>query len=216
MTTLKACNWSITINNPTQSDLEEIRSLPNNKWFKGFENQMEKGKDGTEHIQGHLRTESIRFSAIKKALTRAHIEPAKNAIALANYVKKEDTRIGDGVAVQQCSVGLVYAEVCKFWDSLEDFQAEYEERIIQDDFDKWKLSILDRAVGKLIRNGMIGVEFFGANPQTRSAFKVYFMSIIHRQYNALKVQDPTQEEVCSQTPQINDLPSPPESPGGNE
>ena len=83
----KATVWSITINNPTE---QEVRcEVPGWK----LEGQFEVGKEGTRHFQGMLKTPQVRFAAIKRVFPRAHIEVARNKEALANYVKKEETRV---------------------------------------------------------------------------------------------------------------------------
>ena len=62
-------------------------------WVKEVTGQLEKGEEGTLHIQGMVRTQSVRFAALKKALPRAHIEIARCPAALAKYVSKVETRI---------------------------------------------------------------------------------------------------------------------------
>jgi len=93
MTTTKASVWSVTINNPTAEDEEEI-SLARQKGWQ-VDGQMEKGDNGTPHYQLIVRTGQVRFSAVKKQFTRAHIEVCRNPTALQQYVHKEDTRTGE-------------------------------------------------------------------------------------------------------------------------
>lgn len=101
----KARNWSITINNPTADDHVCIEQLKAKPWCKQWLGQLEEGDNGTPHIQAALKTDNIRFSQVKKALPRAHIEVARNAVALRQYVQKEDTRVASlpTVAVAQLS-----------------------------------------------------------------------------------------------------------------
>lgn len=107
----KARNWSITINNPTAEDYAAIELLKARPFCKNWIGQLEKGENGTEHIQGALKTDNVRFSQVKKALPRAHIEPAKNAIALRQYVQKEETRIAPLQQVVVTSLGDLQKEV---------------------------------------------------------------------------------------------------------
>ena len=79
--------WSLTINNPTADD-EECIQLARQKGWK-VEGQKEVGKEGTPHYQLMLKTPQVRFSAVKKLFPRAHIEIARNATALAQYVTKK-------------------------------------------------------------------------------------------------------------------------------
>jgi len=177
----KSSDWSITINNPTELDKEQIKNLVQYKWYRKFTNQIEEAS--TEHIQGYLKTEYIRFAAIKKALTRAHIEPAKNKNALANYVvKNDDTYKSEGIVVaEQCSIGAVHRAAAKKWNTYEALMAEYRE-VPDKELDDWKLNQLDLATTDLIRSGVWGVEFIGGNPQTRLVYKKYFLAIMYREY----------------------------------
>lgn len=91
---IKGTCWSITLNNPTKEEIALWNNISKAAHFvKRAEGQLEKGENGTPHIQGMLKTDSVRFSAVKKLLPRAHIEKAKNALALAKYVSKEETRV---------------------------------------------------------------------------------------------------------------------------
>lgn len=89
----KSSCWSITINNPTQEDHEVWKNLTQHAWVREVRGQVEQGQEGTPHIQGMLLTQHIRFSQVKKALPRAHIEAARSQVALTKYVQKEDTRL---------------------------------------------------------------------------------------------------------------------------
>jgi len=92
MTTTKASVWSVTINNPTAADEEEIALARQKGWQ--VDGQLEKGTEGTPHYQLIVRTGQVRFSAVKKQFTRAHIEVCRNPAALQQYVHKQDTREG--------------------------------------------------------------------------------------------------------------------------
>lgn len=85
--------WSITINNPTDDDIKQYQTLATKHWVEDVIGQIEQGEQGTRHIQAMLTTKKVRFSQVKRALPRAHIEPAHSPIALAKYVQKEATRI---------------------------------------------------------------------------------------------------------------------------
>lgn len=85
-------HWILTINNPEESDDVDISRARDKGWL--VEGQKEKGKDGTEHYQIYVKSKQ-RFSALKKAFPRAHIEVCRNPDAVRQYVKKEDTRIGN-------------------------------------------------------------------------------------------------------------------------
>lgn len=87
----KASHWLITINNPNGDDREQVKNLP--KWVKRFKYQDEVGENGTLHIQGYIHTETVRMSAIKKWLPRAHIEICRNKDAAMKYVEKPETSV---------------------------------------------------------------------------------------------------------------------------
>lgn len=94
--TSRATCWSVTINNPTKDEVATWANLRQNfLWIKEVKGQLEKGENGTEHIQGLLRTEQVRFSQVKKVFPRAHIEIARNQFALSAYVNKDDTRVAE-------------------------------------------------------------------------------------------------------------------------
>lgn len=107
----KARNWSITINNPTADDFTAIELLKARPWCKEWVGQLERGESGTDHIQAALKTDNIRFSQVKKALPRAHIEPARNAVALRQYVQKEETRVSELQRVAVAQLGDLQREV---------------------------------------------------------------------------------------------------------
>jgi len=168
MVSIKSCCWSITINNPTTEDNQQITLLSTKKWVKEWKGQLEKGAEGTEHIQGMLRTESVRFTQVKKALTRAHIEVAKNPIALAQYVQKEDTRVG---AIE----GYKPITPKEFYKAL---LAETKQK------QETNLDFCDRISKNLIEGGAVGLEYWISNPNIRSALKNFLSSILHREKNA--------------------------------
>jgi len=172
--------WSITINNPTPQDWNV--TLPA-KW--ALTGQLEKGSEGTEHYQGMLTTPQIRFSAVKKIFTRAHIELARNKAALQQYVKKEDTRLA--------SVPDMVSNI----PTLFDYQHEVARNWDDDQFDskrKWHekektgkclgdiaLDYVDDLVAEDIEDGRIGVEYIAINPMWRSAWKKFWKQMVARE-----------------------------------
>lgn len=199
----KSCCWSITINNPTDEDFQQWEILKDQKWVRSVEGQMEQGENGTPHIQGMLRTLSVRFSQIKKALPRAHIEAARSPQALAKYVAKEDTRVSTIPTAKVATQSDVQKRILKL--TLERY-LELGHENVKDRFYEWLKNIkhskllrtehvvqspdywIDLAVSELIEEGFYGIEFVMSNPQVRSAFKNYFAAIIIRQYGASQDQ----------------------------
>lgn len=187
------------MNNPTADD-EEALHIARQKGWKVL-GQLERGlKDGTPHYQIRLQTPQVRFSAVKKVFRRGHIEPAREAAALARYVTKEETRVGD-LPVQQDT----YPSLSKFWDLVFDYlnglgkdgldYVELESDVVcmfrpENDrvFKKSPLIFLDRAAGDMISRGY-HVESLAANPSTRSMWKLFHMDIILRSYRKKRIVD---------------------------
>lgn len=219
----KGCAWSITINNPTDADLELWKSIRQIHWVKDAQGQLEKGEEGTTHIQGLLRTQSVRFSQVKKLLPRAHIEKATNIFALKNYVTKEETRVATLVAdkvatprvVQEYLTSIVmdkiyYKGMPVQW--IEDFDRRartiWRSRILEEEMDTVTLfnmnrryiqahadEFIDKAVSDLIETGYYGIEFVIANNQVRNGYKKYMCSIIIRHYAS--TQEPDQAQAAA-------------------
>jgi len=181
----RATCWSVTINNPVKNDEEFIAAARQRGWK--VEGQLERGENGTPHYQLIVRTPQVRFSAVKKAFPRAHIEVARNPTALASYVKKAETREGElpqtesKYPTQAAYFKMVVEELYDVEKDLridftdgnwykEDRRADNEQRL---------LDALDEATRILILRGY-HVETLAVNPQTRSAWKKFGMAIIRR------------------------------------
>lgn len=99
--TSKFYSYCFTINNPTDDDQAAVIKLSptTDTSVRYILVAKETGEEGTPHLQGYIYFHSKRsFAAIKKALSRAHIEPCKGSpeqnIA---YCKKDgDILIEDG------------------------------------------------------------------------------------------------------------------------
>jgi len=85
-TDTRATAWSVTLYNG-----EEKQDLPEGWKLDG---QVEKcPKTGKLHYQGFLKTQQVRFSTVKKAMPKAHIEKCRDEVALKKYVHKAATRV---------------------------------------------------------------------------------------------------------------------------
>lgn len=201
MGSTKASCWSITINNPTQEDYAEIEALKAQPWCKSWEGQLERGSEGTEHIQAMLRTERCRWGRVKTALTRAHVEAAKNQVALAQYVHKTDTRVAEmpTTASRFMNIQQFYSQLAPFLvnkiaedlhESADDIRRvlrgstmirEHSDRVAE-----WKkqykvLDLVRECAGVLIEQGTCGLEYIVTNPATKTMFKEFFWNIIMRE-----------------------------------
>lgn len=182
MSDTRATYWSVTINNPTESDEECLANAKAKGWV--VKGQEERGKkDGTPHYQLSVWTRTQqRFSALKKVFPRGHIEAARNPAALHNYVRKEETRVGDLPDLERYITSQK-----KLWDLVVDelYRAPKEHRITSEGEPWWKqtfepLKALDYAGAALIRRGYYSVETMCVNPQTRSAWKTFWEALIAR------------------------------------
>lgn len=195
--TQRATCWSVTINNPEQSD-EEAIALARQKGWKVV-GQKECGAEGTEHYQLMVRTPQVRFSAVKRQFPRSHIEVARNPQALETYVTKEDTRVA-GLPSNQDR----YPSFTKFIDLV----YEYYTALGKDGFDyvllsdgvcrfyrdeeerRWTtepLLMLDRATRHLISQGYY-VEQIAGNPAIRSQWKLFWREMMLRSF-LMKLKD---------------------------
>jgi len=179
MSTDRSTHWSLTINNPNADD-EECIALARQRGWK-IDGQKERGEGGTEHYQLHLQTPQVRFSAVKKMFPRAHIEVARNPSALALYVTKEETRIGELVKKQDR-----YPSQSKF------FELIWDEILATPDDYPFKLATLKfvgdakphrraywQAAQALVRKGYY-VENMAVNPMTLSAWDSFFYALLDR------------------------------------
>jgi len=175
MTTQRATCWSITINNPTPQDEEYIALARQKGWT--IDGQRERGAQGTEHYQLIARTPQVRFSQVKKAFPRAHIEAAKNAPALAAYVHKTDTRVSELSESQER-----YPSLSKLWELIYDeLDVGWSCGECSVSFGSDSLRVFDRACSQLIRRGY-HIETMAVNPQIRSCFAKFALDMFYRVY----------------------------------
>lgn len=86
-----------TLNNPEgPEDMDKLKAL---KPLGYLVYQHERGKQGTPHYQGYAQFKTpVKFTTLKKALPRAHIERARGTPQEASdYCKKTDTQLSDPV-----------------------------------------------------------------------------------------------------------------------
>lgn len=184
-TTDRGTCWSITINNPIAADEENI-SLARQRGWK-VDGQLEKGENGTPHYQLMVLTGQVRFSAVKKAFPRAHIELARNPEALAQYVHKEETResnlsLESEYYPSYTKVSQFFAEACATYIDQHDCIP-----------DGMLLEIFDKMVDQKIREGYY-LESIASNPQIRFAIKKFGKAIYRRWLNR-QTDRQTQENV---------------------
>lgn len=194
----RATCWSVTINNPTDSDADNIALARQKSGWK-VEGQLEEGENGTPHYQLMVKTPQTRFSAIKTAFPRAHIEVARNVKALSEYVHKDDTRIGEIASSER------YPTMAKFYELI------YEEVVAIYPKGQWSnwdedelLKKFDEAIKQLIIKEYF-VESFAVNPQIRSSIKKFGYEILIRTEKYIRRQKTDrQTELISETESINE------------
>lgn len=179
--TARASAWSVTINNPIDADDENMALARQRGWR--VDGQKEVGENGTPHYQLIVKTPQIRFSQLKKAFPRAHIEVCRNVAALETYVHKDATRESELAQTSD-----MYPSLQKFWGHLFDFTEsqgwEYDgivwslrNRVLDADTG---LELFDKFGGYMIRQGYC-VETMLVNPQIRSIFKNFGSDILLRE-----------------------------------
>lgn len=130
--------------------------------------QLEEGSNGTKHWQLLLKTPTVRFHQVKQVFGRAHIELARDPIALARYVHKADTRVDD--LPPKLAKDVFMNLVCK--RALELMEADNNRRI----------PTFDRIVTEMIYDGM-AVEYMGCSAINRMCWKNYAPALIQRHVN---------------------------------
>lgn len=194
--TERATRWSITWFPPTDSMNREIseaeikqyaqRQLPPGWSIAG---QMEQCSDTKRfHYQAMLKTPQVRKSAVISQTDKAHVEAAKNVVALTNYVSKEDTRVATIQSGNSIPTVFEYQTiVAQQWNE-EEFQKVWKDAIevatktnTVPDIDETAMRYIDSIVAADIESGRRGAEFIAINPMWRSSWKRFWRSIIKRQ-----------------------------------
>lgn len=226
MSTARATCWSVTINNPTAADEEYIATARQKGWK--VDGQLEQGAQGTKHYQLIVKTPQVRFSAVKKAFPRAHIEAARNPTALAKYCDKDDTKIGELKTESK-----FYPSLSKFWHLV--FEHIETRNWIHFDGNKWyktafedlafdmahydaydddpaahrelgqrlALAALEHAVGRLIAQGYHIEHFY--SPPNISIFKKFHFDVIHRSRTEISAQTEDSQTDTDSTNPFSDI-----------
>ena len=193
----RATCWSVTINNPTKSDDENIAMAKQRSGWAVY-GQKEVGENGTEHYQLMITTPQVRFSAVKKAFPRSHIEVARDRKALTKYVNKEDTRVAD------LPTNNNYPSMSQMWDSFaEYYDLNFKKHLCHYDWSSEKrLHVFDLFIKEEIVKGKF-VETMAVNPQIRSIVKNYLSEIIQRSQSHRQTDRQTDESEQSVDLDIN-------------
>lgn len=145
--------------------------------------QYEQGEEGTRHFQGMLETPQVRFSAVKRAYPRAHIEVARNKKALQAYTQKEDTRLDAFASAGVPTIFEYQRRVCELWSWTKFL--ECRAMFPNKPEDEIALIYLDGICADMILSGAAGLEFVAINPMWRSSWKKFYRPIITRYASSL-------------------------------
>jgi len=140
--------------------------------------QFEEGKEGTRHFQGMLVTPQVRFSSVKKAFPRAHIEMARSRAALEKYVLKDETRVDVYTPSDIPSIFEYQRQVAEAWSN--DEFMKMCSNVLEEKKDETAMLYLDILVKRDIEAGKRGCEWIAINPMWRSSWKKFWRSIIKR------------------------------------
>lgn len=190
---MRATCWSVTINNPTKSDDEQIALARQKSGWKVY-GQREKGAQGTEHYQLMITTPQVRFAAVKKVFTRAHIEAARDRTALSKYVQKEDTKVADLPTNQDAypSHSKLMAMFGEYFDRYGNENGGID--------DHEYLRVFRMMIKEKIREGYY-VEQYAVNPQILSLIKTYGRDIAFRE----RVRRQTDRQTSDIIVAVNDI-----------
>lgn len=91
---MKARMFIGTLNNPQDNAEDYLRQWHTQAKAVFVTGQLEKGKEGTVHVQFFLHfATQMRLSALKKHCKQAHFEAVKKDNGAAEYCNKEDTKL---------------------------------------------------------------------------------------------------------------------------
>lgn len=210
----RSSHWSLTVNNPTAADYEQINLARQRGWK--ITGQQEVGAEGTPHLQLHLATPQVRFAAVKKVFTRAHIEPARNMAALEAYVNKEETRAGALPVANE-----MYPSLSKFWQlcysklvewnwllagddgwwkeaySTLDYRPYYQrENLTQAENYEFAMLVLKELFRVLIREGYHVDQYW--SPPVQNLWKNFHFAILVRATDEITAQTDSQSDARSE------------------
>lgn len=193
----RATCFSVTINNPTDRDEEEIALARQRGWK--VDGQLERGKSGTPHYQLIVRTPQVRLSTVTKQFRRGHVEIARNPLALQRYVHKEESREAEMPTSQEMypsqqmvwnwfgslpiTSQMIHERYCVYARQMRnariyDPTAPQEMRYAEWR-DQYLLDQFDEMMAQKIREGYF-CELIAVNPQVRSAVKKFGLAILER------------------------------------
>ena len=192
--------YSVVINNPTDTDKEQIESARALGWR--VVGQLEKGDNGTPHYQLCI-TAPVEWKTMKSHFKRANIQEAEDPEALEKYCTKNKTRVLDltekkplSKKREQYSSADFYNDV--FQEAFEQNGEGTDELINKDN----NLQTYDAAVNQLILQNGYDIAVRATRPDVRSAYRkyryamwsVWFNDNIGSEHNNQDAHDDTTEQ----------------------
>jgi len=193
--------YSVVINNPTDTDREQIESARALGWR--VVGQLEKGESGTPHYQLAI-TAPVDWKHMKSHFKRANIQEAEDPEALEKYCQKKKTRVLDfsprpepaQKKESNYSSADFYNEV--FQEIYEQHEDAADGLIEHDD----SLKIFDAAVNQLVVENGYAIAIRATRPDVRSAYRKYryaMWSVFHAENIAVEnIQDADDDEAIEQ------------------
>jgi len=191
MNTGRATCWSITqqIDSEEEGRVFMAQQTPPGWRLTG---QIEKAPTtGKLHLQLLLKTPQVRFSAVKKQFSQAHIEVARDEWALTKYVEKEESRVRSVEHTATPTVWDFNTMVLDKWDCKE-FEKFASVQYWQEAKDDMAMLYIDKLIGDMIVSGVRGAEYMGVNPMIRSSWKKFWKQMVFRTIQA-RLRDACQD-----------------------
>ncbi|AXH76494.1 MAG: putative viral replication protein [Cressdnaviricota sp.] len=129
-TKLRGRSWCFTTNNPVGVDNPRCSEI-----VKYIVWQLEKGENGTEHLQGYLQLDQVRtFSVVKNIswLMRSHLEKAKGSL-LQNktYCSKEAGRLAGPWELGEPTQQGARSDVASYAEQIRDLKRPFGEILLE-------------------------------------------------------------------------------------
>jgi len=207
---MKTTRWSITMwftpeTGYTKESLHQFSQAMPSDW--AVEGQIEQGGESDDklHAQLFLKTPQTRGTRIAKYFPKCHIEEARNVIALAQYVHKEDTRVDIFKTVENKFPQWKEVRI-RFYDwFVENKLDDYQYRLDDD----YKMKFWDEFMCVSISEGM-EVHLIGVNPQYRSAVMKYWDADVGLAINRKCLKNtPSVDKIDRQTEDTKVVADPP-------
>ena len=173
--------YSVVINNPTDTDKEQIESARALGWR--VVGQLEKGDNGTPHYQLCI-TAPVEWKQMKSHFKRANIQEAEDPEALEKYCTKKATRVLDLTNVKPKSKKREQYSSADFYnDVFQEIHEQFAEA--SDELVKNVSNLLtyDLAVNQLILQSGYDIAVRATRPDVRSAYRKYRYAMWSVWYN---------------------------------